>query len=141
MPIQSGYVAPKAPEFPLLPADVYAVEIADVEAEVKPNPFKNEEDTREELHQYKFSLKFLEEGLVDRKLSFWTNTHAGATRKGVGLADLLKILMDKVPTPAEITPEFINTLIGSKLRVTVTHRESKTGKISAVVSAFLKPKV
>jgi len=147
MPIPTDYAPPAAAAFPLIPADVYRVQIEDVDLEIKPNTFKKSPDDGqpEEKHQYKFKLSFLDPTLSDRKISFWTSTayRANASKKGLGLYELLPVLLPAadMPTADKVTPEFINTLIGLKMRVTISHKENpNTKEKRANVSSFLADK-
>lgn len=141
------YTPPAAPTFPLIPADVYRAQIEDVELEIKPNTFKKSPDDGQpaEKHQYKFKLKLLDPEVEGRLISFWTSTtyRAGASKKGMGLYELLPALVgkDNVPPAEGITPEYLNTLIGCTFRVTIAHKtHPETKAVRADVSSFLADK-
>ena len=77
-------------------------------------------------------------------ISFWTSTayRSGASKKGTGLFELLPALLPGVnlPEPEAVTPAFINTLVGLKMRVTISHKDGADGVKRANVSSFLVDK-
>ena len=148
MPINPGHVPPEEPKFPTLPPDMYAVEIEDIELDIKPNSFKKSADDGqpEERQQYKVSFKVTDPAdFKDRKLMAWINTSLRISTKAKrpGLAQFLKAVTNKdftVDDREKLTGDFMNTLIGSKLRVSIQTEKNKAGKEFPAVVGYFAPR-
>ena len=145
MPIPSGHIPPEESKFPVLPAEVYTVVIDDIELDIKPNTFKKDEndgqpETRE---QYKLKLRVLDPvEYADRLIMCWVSTSLRTSTKSKrpGLPAFLRVVTGKefgVEDREKVTGDFMNTLIGSKLRVATQIEKSKSGAEFAAVTGYL----
>lgn len=145
MPVQAGVTLPEEQQLPPLPNDVYCVQIADIEYEKKPSPFKNEDGSAQaDTEQYKLKLAVTDVGqYLDRWVTCWVKASLRASTKSKRptLPQFLFAVTGQNFGPddrAKITADFMNSLIGSELRVTTVCEKSKDGsKEYAVVTSFL----
>jgi len=146
MPINPGHVPPEETKFPTLPPEVYTVEIEDLEIDVKPDSFQKPgpdgvQPTRE---QYVVKFKVLDPAeFKDRLLRAWINPtlRVSTKSKRPGLAQFLKAVTGKdwtMDDREKLTGDFMNTLIGSKLRVSTQIEVSKSGKEFSAVTSYLQ---
>lgn len=145
MPVQSGHVPAEEPKFPTLPAEVYNVVIEDVELDVKPNAFKKtpEDGQPETREQYKLKMRVTAPAeYADRLINCWVSTSLRVSTKSKrpGLPAFLKAVTGQdftVEDRLKVTGDFMNSLIGSKLRVATQVEKSKTGTEFPAVTGFL----
>lgn len=143
--IDPKHVPPEEPVFPTLPPEVYTVEIEDLEIDRKPDTYKkpNPDGTQPEREQYVIKFKVLDPPeFKDRLLRAWVNTtlRVSTKSKRPGLAQFLKAVTGKdwtIEDREKLTGDFMNTLIGSKLRVSTQIETSKTGKEFSSVTSYL----
>jgi hypothetical protein len=155
MPVPSGSVLPDEPVFATIPPDVYEVEIVDIEEEIKPSTFTHDvkhEDgsvTKEQnadTHQYKVKFAIKDPGQwFDRWISVWINQSLRPAKSGrPSLIGLLYAVTGRSFGPEnkdEITGDFINSLMGSKLRITTTlETNAVTKKVFHKVTSFMPSK-
>lgn len=145
MPIQPGHVPPEEPKFPNLPDDVYTAEIEDIELDVKPDSFQkpDENGVQPTREQYMVKFKVVEPSEhKGRQFRSWINTtlRVSTKAKRPGLAQFLKAVTGRewtIDDREKLTGEFMNTLIGSKLRVSLILEVSKSGKEFSAVTSYL----
>lgn len=131
MPVPQGSSLPPEAPFVPLPADVYEVKIEDIEEEIKPSPFKKPDGTPEEdSHQFKLTLLIQDEPFVNRKITCWVRASLRDSTKSKypTLPKLLLAVTGQqfgLDDRDKITGEFLNTLIGSKLRITTVNEAGK----------------
>jgi len=126
-------------EYPPLPKDVYQVELLDITSEERATyDTKNkpeEEKIMETVLKFQFTLlEGIDRARNNQKLrgrSIWENfvpTYLYEGRKGKNkLYKITEALLGRELTPedeATMDSDFLNSLIGSQIRVTVGHRES-----------------
>ena len=146
MPINPGHVPPEEPKFPNLPDDVYSVEIEDLELDIKPDKFAkpDENGVTPDRQQYMVKFKVIDPlEFKDRQIRAWINTSLRISTKAKrpGLAQFLKAVTGKewgVDDREKLTGDFMSTLIGSKLRVSLILETNKTGKEFSAVTSYLK---
>lgn len=146
MPINPTHVPKEEPAFPTLPDDVYSVEIEDIELDVKPDSFAKPGDdgVQPMREQYVVKFKILEPTEhKDRQIRAWLNTtlRVSTKAKRPGLAQFLKAVTGKewgVDDREKLTGDFINSLIGAKLRVSLILEVNKMGKEFSAVTSYLK---
>lgn len=127
---------PKDETFKVLPADVYNVAIVDVEYEVKPSPYKNEDGSaKPDTRQYKLRFEVQDEGeFKGQTVLAWIRESLlppGKNAKNPTLGEFLKVVTGQNFGPEEnekVTGEFMNSLIGSKLRVTTKVESREDGR-------------
>jgi hypothetical protein len=145
MPVSPSHVPKEEQKFPPLPNEVYSVVIDDIEVDSKPDQFaKPDADGTVPLReQYKMKLRVYDPAEYnDRLILCWVSTtlRASTKSKRPGLASFLKVVTGKdwgVEDREKVTGDFMNTLIGSKLRVTTQIEKSKTGAEYAAVVGFM----
>lgn len=143
MPIASGYQSPEEKVFEPLKPDYYTVKIVDIEGEVKPNKFKDDKgNPQPDVHQFKISLETIDKE-PGRKLTAWVKdslvTSKKAKRPDAILPVLLHAVTGKTFGPqdrAVVTPDFLNSLIGSELRVATGLNKTADGSVFASVLGF-----
>lgn len=146
MPINPAHVPKEEAKFPVLPDDVYSVEIEDIELDVKPDKFAkpDENGVIPDREQYCVKFKVLEPAEhKDRQIRSWLNTtlRVSTKSKRPGLAQFLKAVTGKefgVDDREKLTGDFMNSLIGSKLRVSVILEVNKSGNEFSAVTSYLK---
>ena len=134
MPVDPLHTMPKEKIFDPLPADQYTVEVSDVEHEVKANPFKKDGDKQpDEMRQYKFTFLVLDDGeFRGREILAWIKESliTSSKAKNPGLPEFLNAVTGEVFTPNDnekVNGNFINSLIGSQVRVQTKVQPSKDG--------------
>lgn len=131
MPVPQGSALPPEAPYVPLPADVYEVKIDDIEEEIKPSPFKKADGTPEEdSHQYKLKLAIQDEPFVGKFITCWVRASLRSSTKSKypTLPDLLLAVTNQtfgLDDREKITGEFLNTLIGSKLRISTKNEAGK----------------
>lgn len=148
MPVNSNYQAPEEKPLEILPPNYYDCKIEDIEGEVKDFGFKNKDGSDQgPTHQFIIKLEVVSGPFKGRKMMTWVRDSLFPQNKSKAptLPKLLKAITGKnftVANRAEVTPDFINSLIGQELRVATTVEEDKTGQERTRVQAFaakLKP--
>ena len=129
MPVDPTHAMPKDKEMIPIPPDMYTVEVGDCEYEIKPSPFKKADGTpQEDTRQYKLKLIVLDaDEYRGRTLLAWVRESLVPSSKAKNpcLPEFLLAVTGQVFTAADfgkVTGEFMNSLIGSQLRVS-----TKTG--------------
>lgn len=148
MPIQSEHVPKEEPVFPTLPAEVYLVEIDDIDLDVKPDSYHKpkEGEAQQMREQYVVKFKVLDPPeFKDRLLRSWINTtlRISTKAKRPGLTQFLKAVTGKdwtIDDRTKLTGDFMNSLIGSKLRVSTQIEVSKAGKEFSAIATYMKGK-
>lgn len=149
MPLPTGTTLPEEKSYPVVPADCWEVVIEDIISETKPSVFTKPDGTPQDPQtQYKVTLKITDAGeQVDRLLFAWIrpSLQASTKSKRPTLAQFLLAVTGKSFGPEDkdqVTGEFLNSVIGSRLRVTTQVEKAKTSDtLYAVVAAFLPTKV
>lgn len=148
MPIPSGTKMPEEKVYESIEPDVYEAVIDDIEYEVKPSPFKNEDGSaQEDIHQYKVKFCIKEGKYNDRWVSAWLrcSLRKSTKSKRPTLPQFLKAVTGQDFGPEDhekVDGDFMNSLIGSKVRITTTNEMSKDGsKEYTVISAYLASKL
>lgn len=125
---------PKEESLPPIENDVYTVEVKDIEFERKPSPFKKKDGSPEEdTRQYKVTLAIKDAGAYEgRTLMMWLreSLRASTKAKGPTLAAFLLAATGETFGPDDhekITADFLNSVIGSSIRVTTEKEKSKDG--------------
>jgi hypothetical protein len=126
-----------------LPADVYQCEIIEVEQKEE-RGYQSEEMVTNIV----FTFAVLEEGEnYGRRLWAHCSPKLVGGAKTSKLYSLLSTLLDKAWTPeelntfkTEITPDFLNSLVGSQIRLTVSQKPKQDGTMKNVIDGFLKKK-
>lgn len=140
MPITPDYQSPiEAPREALKP-DYYTVKIVDIEGEVRPSNYKDAEgNPMPDVHQLKIKLETIDKE-PGRMLMVWIKDSLFVGKKtknpAVTLPALLKAVAGREFTREELTPDFLNSLIGAELRVGTSISEKKDGSQFADVIAF-----
>lgn len=148
MPVNSNVSVPEEKIKPPVPADVYNVQIDDIEHEIKPSPFKKTDGTPEEdVNQFKIKFSVTDEGEYnERWITAWVKNSLRASTKSKKptLVQFLLAVTGEAFSPEqreEINGDFLNGLIGMPLRVTTVVEKSKDGtKEYATITSFLAPK-
>lgn len=148
MPVPTGSQLPEEPKFVPLPPDVYEVVIQDIEEEIKPSPFKNADGSnQEDSHQYKVTMVVQEDPFKDRKITAWVRAslRTGTKSKRPTLPQFLLAVTGQSfgqDDRDKVKGEFLNTLIGMRLRVATQVEKAKTSDNEfAVVNSFLATKL
>mgnify|MGYP007083422298 FL=1 len=144
MPVGSNYVMPKQHETAPLPPDTYTIEIKNIEFKIKTSPFKDENgNPQPDSRQYQIEFAVADEGECQgRTFRTWVNEtlRVSTKAKNPTLVEFLKAVTGQDFTVADhekVTGEFLDSLIGSMLRVNTKVHESTSGAKSTKVSAFL----
>lgn len=146
MPITADYKSPDEKVFEPLKPDYYTVKIMDIEGEVKPNKFKDDDgNPQPDVHQFKIVLETVDKE-PGRKLTVWVKDSLIISKKAklpdVQLPVLLKAVTGRefgVGDRTQVTPDFLNSLIGSELRVATGLKKTADGKeFSSVLGFFAK---
>jgi len=140
MPIDStAYTPPAEPIRQVLPENYYAVEITDVTTQVAENKYKPEEPRQ----QFVVDMKVLDGKFKDTEVRAWMDDsllpQAKKKYPDATLPKLLKAVTGKtftVADRAQVTPDFINTLIGQKVRINAKPDMSPEGKERTQVVSF-----
>lgn len=141
MPIDPGsYTPPKERVMQVLEENYYVVEITDVTTQETEDGFH----PGEKRQQIVVDMKVLDEGkFKDAEVRAWMDDSLTAqTKKKYPNATLPKLLLavtGKQFTPAErpeVTPEFLNSLIGSKVRINAAPFMTSLGKERTQVTSF-----
>jgi hypothetical protein len=148
MPVPQGSALPPEAPYVPLPADVYEVKIDDIEEEIKPSPFKKPDGTPEEdSHQYKLKLAIQDEPFVGKFITCWVRAslRPAGKSKYPTLPQLLLAVTGKefgLDDREKVNGEFLNTLIGSQLRITTINEAGKQdpSKSFPRVTSFLATK-
>jgi len=140
MPITSDYQSPVEAPREVLKPDYYTVKIVDIEGEVKPSPFKDAAgNAMPDVHQFKIKLETIDKE-PGRQLLTWVKDSVFVSKKaknpGLSLPALLKALTGRAYTREELTPDFLNTLIGLEMRVATTVVDRPDGTQMAKVMTF-----
>lgn len=142
MPINPNYKSPEEKPLELLPPNYYQAVIEDIEAEVKDFGFKNPDGSPQEpTHQLVVRLKVTDGEFAGRKLICWIkdSLFPQTKSKNPTLPKFLKAVTGKpytVSNRAEVSPEFMNSLIGRGVRVSTDNVENKKGQEQTRVIAF-----
>lgn len=148
MPVDSGHKMPKDEAFKVLPADVYNVSVADVEYEIKPSPFKNEDgSTKPDTRQYKFKFLVEDEGeFKGQSILAWIRESLlppSKNSKNPTLPEFLKVVTGEkfgADDNEKVSGEFMNSLVGSKLRVTTKVEAREDGREFTKVVSYMAVK-
>lgn len=146
MSIPSNHIPPEEPKFPIITPGMYPVEILDIDLDRKPNTFKKSDDDGqpEEREQYKVKFKLTGPAdLAGRQISAWINTslRVSTRSKRPGLVKFLKAVTGQDFTPGDrekVTGDFMNSLIGSTLSITIDIEKKKNGDDFNPVTGFFK---
>lgn len=130
-----------------LPADVYEVDIEDIDEEIKPSPWKNEDGSDQpDIHQFKIIMNVQDDPFNGRKIISWVRAslRTGTKSKRPTLPQfLLAVTGESFGTEdrSKITADFLNSLIGGKLRVSTQIEKAKNSDNEyTVVTSFLPSK-
>lgn len=147
MPIPAGSTLPEEPKMTPLPADVYEVDIEDIDEEIKPSPWKNEDGSDQpDIHQFKIIMNVQDDPFNGRKIISWVRAslRTGTKSKRPTLPQfLLAVTGESFGTEdrSKITADFLNSLIGGKLRVSTQIEKAKNSDNEyTVVTSFLPSK-
>lgn len=148
MPVPSNVCVPEDNIKPPVPSDVYNVIVEDIEHEIKPSRFKKQDGSPEEdENQYKIKFSITDEGeYKDRWILAWVRNSLRPSPKSKrpSLSKFLLAITKENFGPerkAEVTGDFMNSMIGMQLRVTTNIEKSKDeSKEYAVVASFLASK-
>lgn len=140
MPITPDYQSPIETPREALKPDYYTVKIVDIEGEVKPSPFKDDQgNPMPDVHQFKIKLETLDKE-PGRQLMTWVKDSLFVSKKaknpGLSLPALLKATTGRAFTREELTSDFLNSLIGLELRVATTLVDRPDGTQMAKVMTF-----
>lgn len=141
MPISADYQAPVEKIFLPLKPDYYAVKVMDIVFEIKPNKFKDKDgNVQPDVQQFKITLETLDKE-PGRRLMVWVNDALTVSKKAKRPEAILPVFLQAILGrsfgPADrdqMTPDFINALIGSELRVSTGVK----GEYTSVLGFFSK---
>lgn len=145
MPLDANYTRPNEPVSEALKSGMYVVEVTDLTSIVEPNKFKKEGDkSPETLHRIKIEMTICEGEFKDRRLFAWVRDSLATPGKKaknpeVCLQKLIRVTLNEDVSPRDaerVNHEFMNSLIGKKLRVMTTLRTSANGDQFPQVMSF-----
>lgn len=142
MPVKPDYQAPEEKPLEVLPPDFYHCKIDDIESEVKDFGFKNPDGTPQPpTHQFIIKLVVVSGDMKGRKFITWVrdSLFPQTKTKAPTLPKLLKAITGKnftVAQRSEVTADFMNSLIGSELRVSTVIEEDNKGQERSRVTGF-----
>lgn len=143
MPIDSSaYKAPKEPTRLLLEPNYYVVRLVDIQFQVKPSPFKDKDgNAKPDVQQFKLTLCL--PGKEEETFTAWVKDalFVGKNTKNpeATLPKLLSAITGqqwKSEDRAKITPDFLNSLIGSEFRVSTVIESTEQGSQFTKVTGF-----
>lgn len=147
MPIdKTSYAPPDEPVMQVLPANWYPAIIKDITYRVSELPAKYVKEGQDPITR-QFIVTFetiAPEKYKGVRLMCWINDSLLPQMKVKGKPTLPKLLLAvtgqnfAVPDRAKVTPDFMNTLIGTELRVNVEPEVKDTGTFNKVTSVDAK---
>ncbi len=145
MPLLPNASLPEEKVFPTITPNAYLADILDIESETRPSTFKNPDGSAQgDQTQYKVKFAIKSPGaFFDSWISAWVNPSLRSSTKSKRptLPQLILAATGQSFTEADrakVTGDFLNTLIGTQLRIVTQAEPNKmTGKVYAVITTFL----